>query len=251
MTFADIQTRVESNVIDLPSAVVANVPTYINRVIRSAERKYNFKYMEQSATFVTTTLLTSLTNQDGVSGSTIKNFKEFLGRGPYLLQQNANAKQLYVVNEDREALQTFTLNTSYPDAPQFIELSSLDLNQTATFLVYPYPDTNSDWNDGNYRIIIPYNAYSAPLVSGGDTNWLVVNADDYIEEAASALAFQANHDYQNMQIWQKMATDHWNEIKLADKRRRLSGTDTLVPQFDGANQGMTPDSSGIGKFGTF
>lgn len=251
MAFSDIQTRVQSNVIDLPSAVVANVPTYINRAIRSAERRYNFKYMEQSATFLTTTLVTSLTNQDGVSGSTIKNFKEFLGRGPYLLQQNANAKQLYVVNEDREALQTFTLNTTYPDRPQFIELTSLDNNQTATFLVYPYPDTNSDWADGNYRIIIPYVAYSATLVGAADTNWLVVNGDDYIEEAASALAFQANHDYQNMQVWASMADKHWQEIKKADKLRRLSGTDTLVPQFDGANQGMTPDSSGIGKFGSF
>lgn len=238
MTFSDLTTRVSSNVIDLPSSVQANVPVYVNRAIRSAERKYNFRYMEKSALFVTTTLLTSLINQDGSSNSTILNFKELLGRGPYVLQQNAAARGLYLAPEDREVLQAFTLNTSYPDAPVWVQLSGVDPNNTITVKVYPYPDLNSDWNDGNYRIVIPYTGYSTPLSSGSDFNWMTNNAEEYIEEQASGFAFQADHDYNGMALWFQRADAHFQEIKLADKKARLAGIDTLIPQFEGANFGQ-------------
>lgn len=230
MTFLDIKTQVLSNVIDLPPAVSAAVPGLINNAIRSAERRYNFKYMEGIASFTTAAAQLTL--------GTVARFKEFKDRGPYLFQQYAPARQIRVALESGEIQQVVIMNPILPgDRPRWLTVA-VDQVNTATFSVYPYPDVLSDWGDGNYRVIVPYYAYSPTYSADIDTNWLINNADDYIIMRATAEAFMKNWDYNSLALWKQQDQDKFNEVKQTDKKLRLSGIDTWVPHWEGAEQGM-------------
>lgn len=228
-TFAGLKAEVLTNIIDLPPAVSANVGTYINRAIKSAERRYNFKYMEAE---------TILTTAVGVLAlGSLSSFKEWRDRGPYGLQQFAPAFELAISDNTREQRKTFTLNTAYPDRPRYIRQSGMDSANNITLEITPYPDGNSDWSDGNYQIVLPYYAYSTALSGTTDFNWLTVNAEEYIIERATAYGFQADWDVQNSALWEQWAKNKFDEVKLTDKKMRLSGLNEFVVNLD-AKQGM-------------
>lgn len=229
MTFQALQTRVQTRVIDLPPAVLAEVPTLINEAIRTAQRKYNFRAMENSVTMITT--LGSLTP----SPSTITGFKEYKDKGPYLLRNLVKAKRELISSGDDAALSALA-DPNNPTEPNFLINSVSGDNSVWSFTVYPYPDTLSDWPDGNYRIVVPYYKYTGVLVNGSDTNWFVDNMDDYIYREATGQAFGLNWDYQAMALWLQQAEVKFKEAKNADKYTRLSGVDQLVPFWQGANQ---------------
>jgi hypothetical protein len=73
--------------------------------------------------------------------------------------------------------------------------------------VYPYPDGASDWPDGNYRIQIPYWAYTPPLVASGDTNWFTRDGPgvEYIVAAASMMCFEMDWDEARATFWRTKA----------------------------------------------
>ena len=53
MTFAQIKARVESYLIDVPTATAAEVGGWVNQAIRTAEERHNFRIQESSIQFVT------------------------------------------------------------------------------------------------------------------------------------------------------------------------------------------------------
>lgn len=229
MTFLDLQTRVKTRVIDLPPAVSAEVPKLINEAIRSAQRKYNFRAMERSTTLVTTTLSFVPTP------NTLALFKEYKDKGPYILQNLARAKRELITTADDAALDVLS-DINNPDEPDYLTSTVDPTTGVYTMSVYPYPDQLSDWPDGNYRIVVPYYAYSTPLVADGDTNWFVDNMDDYIYREATGQAFGLDWDYQSMTLWLQQSDVKYQEAKKADKMHRLGGVDQLVPMWQGANQ---------------
>lgn len=230
MTFLDIKTQVLANVIDLPPSVIAVVPKLINDAIRAAERRYNFKYMENTATF--TTVVGQL-----LLGTTA-DFKEYRDQGPYVQRQYARAYALTVTNDNGDPNRDVLLNPAQPRSPKYIMNSMSNPTNVFTFYVLPYPDLLSDWDDGNYKIYIPYYKYSPLLVNDGDTNWLANNADDYIIEKATGEALKKDWDYNGASVWLQSAENKFIEIRNTDKKLRLSGVTTLVPHWEGANQSM-------------
>lgn len=225
-TFANIQTSVRQLVIDLPPTVQQSIPRLVNNAIRSIQRKYNFTAMEGEDQIITT---------PGPPFSTrnIARFKEYQDKGPFLYRSQSKGSKLAVglFSEINTVLQTTQV-----DSPQFL-ISSLDgSTNIMTFYVIPYTDSNSDFDDGNYRIIIPYYSYTADLVNDDDTNWFTNNADDYIIYKAVGEAFGLDWDYNSMALWLQRAEEKFKEVKLADKYRRLGAIDTLVPNWEGANQ---------------
>jgi len=228
-TFLDLQTAVQQRVIDLPPTVLAAVPRLINHAIRSIQRKYNFRAMEQSVTMITA--VGSLTP----TPNTIANFKEYRDKGPYLIRNLSEAKRFITASEP-DASMFERADATLPDEPHFL-FNTTDINTGATtFSIFPYPDALSDWNDAQYRIVVPVYVYSADLVNSGDANWFTNNAADYIEREAAGQAFGLDWDYNSMAILLQEADKKYKEIKLADKTNRLSSVDTLVPMWQGANQ---------------
>lgn len=230
MTFLDIKTAVLANVIDLPPAVVSAVPKLINDAVRAAERRYNFKYMEATSSFVTSAGVQLL--------GTVANFKEYRDRGPYVSRQYASAYDLYVVSDNGDVNRALLVNASYPSRPKYISNTGDGLTNLYSFSVWPFPDAISDWGDGNYRISVPYFRFSAVMSADIDTNWLVNNADDYIIEKATGEAMKKDWDYNGAAVWLQSAENKFVEIRLTDKKLRLSGVTTLVPHWEGGRQGM-------------
>lgn len=225
-TFSDIKSRVQTRIIDLPQAVQTELPFLINDAIRSAQRRYNFRAMEQVQTFTTTS--------GSVSLGSLSRFKEYKDKGPYLLRQRSVAKRFLTALEP-DARMAVLSDADLPDEPQFI-INTIGNDGSTTLTIAPYPDTNSDWDDGNYRIVVPYYAYTAKLVANGDTNWFTENAEDYIISQATARGFQLDWDYESMALWLQDAEKLFQEVKKADKMQRLSSVDTLVPMHEGALQ---------------
>lgn len=226
-TFAELKTRVSRRIIDLPPAVTAEVGDLVNDAIRSMQRRYNWRAMEATQNWTTSEGVTAL--------GTIDRFKEYRDKGPFLLRaQSKSRKILTVLDTD---VNMAVLNTAdFPDAPEFIMNSVNASTGVVSFSIAPFPDINSDWLDGDYRIVVPFYQYSAKLVNDGDTNWFTDNAEDYIVSRATARGFQLDWDYDSMALWLQDAEQLFNEIKQTDKKQRLASVDTLVPMWQGANQ---------------
>lgn len=226
-TFLELRTDVQVLVIDLPPAVLAAVPRLVNEAIRSMQRGYNFRAMEVVTPFTTATGVLQL--------GTIANFKEYRDKGPYILRQYTRGRKLLTAI-DSDVDQAVLASTSLPQPPEFVINTVNQSTGAWTFSIAPYPDINSDWPDGNYRIVIPSYNYTAPLVNDGDSNWFTNNANDFIVYKATAEAFGRDWDYDSMALWLQRADEKLKEIKKADKTNRLSSVDALVPMWRGANQ---------------
>lgn len=226
-TFVQIKTDVSQLVIDLPPTVQSAVGTLVNGAVRSMQRVYNYRAMEASTPFTTTVGSLAL--------GTIANFKEYRDKGPYMLRQLSRARKLLTAL-DTDVDQAVLANADLPLEPEFIINSVNQSNGVWTFTLSPYPDDLSDWDDGNYRIIIPSYTYTADLVSDGDTNWFTQNAADFITYKATAEAFGRDWDYDSMALWLQRANEKLKEVRKADMTNRLSSVDTLVPMWRGANQ---------------
>lgn len=226
-TFLEIKNDVAALVIDTPTSVISAIPTLVNEAIRSMQRDYNYRAMEQSSAFVTAEGVLEL--------GTIANFKEYRDKGPYMLKKLTRARKLLTaLGPDID--QAVLSSSDYPEEPEFISNSVNVSTGVWTFSLAPYPDTNSDWDDGNYRIIIPSYVYTADLTLDGDNNWFTNNARDYIVYKATGEAFGRDWDYDSMAIWLQRASEKLKEIRKADKLNRVSSVDALVPMWEGANQ---------------
>lgn len=226
MTFLEIKTRVQTRIIDLPTAVQNELSFLVNDAIRAAQRMYNYRAMEQTQVFVTT--------PGSLTLGTLPRFKEYKDKGPYMLRQRTVAKRFLTALEP-DARMAVLNDVDLPDEPQFV-LNTIADDGSTTLTIAPYPDSNSDWDDGNYRIVVPYYAYTAKLVNDGDTNWFTENAEDYIVAQATARGFQLDWDYDSMALWLQDASRILADVKKADKMQRLSSVDTLVPMYEGALQ---------------
>src|SRR6185369_7426636 len=192
-TFLDLRTRVSEQVIDLPTTVQNRIPVLINQAIREMQRNYNFRAMEVSQTFVTAQAALTLTP------TSILRFKEFRDKGPYLLRYLDKARRYITVSQADADLAVLS-DVNNPDEPSFLINSVDPATGATTFTIAPYPDGNSDWPDGNYRIVVPAYAYSADLSGDADQNWYTNFADDYIELKAASEAFGLDWDFDKMAL---------------------------------------------------
>lgn len=226
-TFKQLQDRVKSNVIDLPTAIVTAVPRLINSAMRQLQVDHDFKIME--ALFQPTTVIATRS-----LGAVPADFKEYRGE-PWFLKNDSTITKVSLANKREDIYSAIDENDSY--FPMVIlQAVQSDTQGNGDFWVYPLPDGASDYTDGEYRMKIPYWAFLNDLVNDGDTNWFTNRADLYLEYKATAEAFMRNWDAERSVVWeQKAAIEHKQILKL-DKLLRLStGSNTLVPLWKGAN----------------
>lgn len=226
-TFGDIQTRVQSNIIDLPTAVLNQIPTLINQAQRQLQINHNFKIME-ALNEPTTTVNTR------VLGAVPSDWKEYRGR-PWFLKNDGSIVRMIQANSREDIWKAMDeADTNYPMV--ILQAVESDTLGNGNFWVYPLPDGNSDYTGGEYRVKIPYWAYLANLVNTGDQNWFTNNADLYLEYRATAEGFAKNWDTAHSAEWATKAAIELKDVVKKDKLLRLStGSNTLVPLWQGAN----------------
>lgn len=225
-TFLQIRQQVETNLIDLPTAVQSAIPRLVNSAMTFIQDQHNFKVMETlDQSFVTTG------NNHGI-GNMPSNFKEWRGL-PYYLTFAADRKQIQIAPSREAALSVY--NDDDIGAPTLLVDGEPNDQGVRELRVYPRPDQASDYSDGAYRIHLPYYRYVTALSLDGDTNWFTVNAEDWLVFRATAEGFAIDWDVENQAVWEAKAQSRLQAVLNKDKRYRLSGLTTLVPHYQGAN----------------
>lgn len=247
--FSAIQTRVQRRVIDLPAAVIAEVPQLINVALTKLQEKHDFRVMEQELAAVTLVNTHPLVTAVGGAAITIgptgtTNVKKWRGE-PWFLTYNEGAPTRMTWANSRESIWgsfdqggAVSLEASFPN---LILEEMADDTGNRTLSVYPLPDGNSDWPDFEYRITIPYWRYLPQLVAAGDHNWFTdqPSGEEFIVRWAAGEAFALNWDFQKFAVLEAQAEVHYKDLVTADKRARLGAVESFVPHWRGAYSNRT------------
>ena len=261
--YSELQSRVQSRVIDLPPTVLAEVPQLVNEAMFELQSRHNFKCMEQTLYAYTQysnrilqngapanptqpplftypgqgTSITNFTLNMGLPGG----FKEFAtSQSPtFVRYTDGSVRFIEVAPDQRSVYGTYTEGDYSFPAIIVLAPPTTVLNNDAQFGVYPLPDGLSDWPDGEYRIQIPVYQYFANLVTPGDSNWLCQNphGEHFILEWATAEAFALDWDAQNEQKWKAKSELSFKRVVDADKKFRLSAVNELAIHYRGQYQG--------------
>lgn len=229
-TFSELKTEVTTLLIDAPDAVRSLVGTYVNRAMRTIQTDYNFKVMESEKAFTTTTLTRELGSF--VAGDRVKEFRDF----PYLRRFDGQVKRLFWLPGREDALLTYSYSTddlSDKGEPRDLWLVVADDNETRTVEVGPLPDVSqSDWSDGEYRIIIPYYRYLPGLVNDIDENWFTTFGEEALIFMATGFGFMADWDEERATGWFQLATTKIRELKSKEAGASTSKSRVLAPRAD-------------------
>ncbi len=218
-TFLDIKTAVEGNVIDLPTFVQDSVDALINRAYRKAQSLHNFWVMRAEYS-PTTTADTRL-----LPGTFPTNWKEWRGKPYYTEDTGAKRRMELLPSLDAARAKWDEDDVGDPQGLAEILMTEAGLSGLN---VYPLPDGNSDYDDGEYRITVPYYKYLPVLSGDADTNWLVTEGEEWIEAEATRQAFIKDWDEERATFWQKEAGRAWKDLQLRDKYKVLSMTETMA-----------------------
>ncbi len=218
MNFAQVQTNVENYLLDLPSETQALIPDWIERAVREAEEDFNFDHMQAEARIQTVAGVRELLNEP-------LRYKE--GRGnPYLLTSDGDREPIQWAASFEDMLaqspESSTDTTLGADKPAFILGRYDEYDDDFELEVYPLPDGNSNWDNGEYRIRIPYWRYTDGS-SNNSTNWFTQNIPFYVIFKAAAFGFEFNRDERRAQYWEKRAMQQLRKAKGKQKRARLNG----------------------------
>lgn len=226
-TFAEIKTRVERRVIDLPTSVQNEVGTLVNEALRTIQTRHNFKVMEaESGPTVTTedshTLL-----------AVPSDFKEYRKK-PYVLRDDGDSYPIQVLHSRGTVIRLFGDEANRDEGEPLVLLDAEPSDEAGTrnWEVWPYPDGNSDYSDGEYRVVVPYWKYLAALSADSDTNWFTVNAEEWLVNRATSEAFFLDWDEQRGTVWAERANAEFQKVVMRDKHFRMSGVDTLTLHLD-------------------
>lgn len=232
-TFGELQTRVQHIVIDLPTSVTAQVPTLIKEAVRKLQTKHDFEICKATTAVLTTTLETR------VLAALPSDWNKWRGK-PYHIGVQGQVLELGTFAERADALREFdTMDGGEADpetmsgSPVGILLSEpTDELGTRNIEVYPLPDGNSLYLDGEYRIVLPYWKFLTTLSGAGDQNWFTNNAEEWIVFMAAAGAFFLDWDENRGTLWTQRASVEYKDIILRDKYTKLGQVSEIVPNRD-------------------
>lgn len=217
MTMDAIVTRVERRLIDLPTRVTVETVTLVNEAIKAACERHNFHEMKAEAPFTTVDATQLL-------GAVPARFKEtrdvpFLRDGELGVLGTTEITELASL---QEALRDFPLDdTNVGGRPLAILREYDDDSTTDQFLVFPFPDTSSQWDNGLFRVVIPYWRYPAALAAG-QTNYFTDNWEEYLVAAATAEGFNLSWAEERAARWEVRAESRLRSLIKADKRAKLT-----------------------------
>lgn len=225
MTFLELRTEVLANLIDTPAYIQAAAPTLVNRAIKDLQRKRNFYVMRTTVTF--NTAFEQRTLADVPS-----NFKMFNGK-PYYVEELGMTYPIAVASSKTAAEMAFGTDPTLDfGRPQVIAQGEPSDSGERKFEVYPFPDGNSDYADGEYRIRIPYFRFLPVLTTDAATNWFTDNAEEWIVFRATARGFARLWGEDHARDWNGRAAEVYPDIKQQDVALWCGGIETFVPHLD-------------------
>jgi hypothetical protein len=106
------------------------------------------------------------------------------------------------------------------------------LDAASGLWVWPLPDGNSDYSDGEYRVKVPYWSKLPALVADADTTWLTNLAATYLIAETVRRGFMLDWDEDRAKFWSNEAVVQKRMLLLDDKMKWLEGAEPMVPYPD-------------------
>jgi hypothetical protein len=225
MDFGQIQDEVESWLLDLPSGAASRVPGWTNQAIKDAAKRHNFKCMEAELTPDTV-------DQQRLLVALPADWKEHRGL-PYLYRQDGSTREINWAPSESEMIRTYAIqlpdegNTTPADEGEPRYLLERGEYPDGQIDVFPLPDDESDWDNGNWRLVVPYWAYPADLALDSATNFFTLKGDFYCIWKAVSLGFAWNRDEERAQFFEAKAEREFKTLERIDKRSKLPDRITL------------------------
>lgn len=216
--------------IDLPAAVLAEVPNYVRLAHREGQRRHNFKIMEaKTAQLVTTAFQRGL-------GNLPSDWKEARGDAWTTDDLGETCPVLWGGEREQLVLEWGEDPDLHFGPPAYLlQGEPTDVAGTIPLEVFPYPDDLAVTADGNYRITIPYWRYLPELTTNGQTDWFTVHGEEWIVFRAAAEGFFADWDEERGTLWLQRANERFKELRLLDKTTVLAQMgDTMSVNWQGA-----------------
>lgn len=220
MNLTEIEGHVTGYLLDVVASTNLLVVDLINKAVTAAERRpHNFRFMETQAQYTTGADVQLLSARPAL-------WKKDRMK-PWLSLNDGTRVELEWVSE-QEAWRWYPLTTApTTDNGQPLEILVTDEN----LYVYPEPGGESDWGDGDYRVVIPYYTFSEELVtSSNETNWWTDNAPWYLIFYAVAEGMVRNREENRAAIYASKAEKEYQEARMHDGRSKLPDRLSLVPR---------------------
>lgn len=229
-TYSTIQSRVLTRLIDTPSAVRAEVPTLVNTALRDIMKGRDWKCMETSVDVVT-----DVTNTNHILMAKPSDWKVANGKAYFFADPTGRSRNIEWKTDLRYALDTYGTRDSYPQTLVEV-IDNTKMDGSSNFLLFPFVDGASNFDDGEYRISIPYYRSFPLFAQPTDTNWFSVYADNYLIYYATALGFMVDWDEGNAAIWFQAAQTEFKKLSTADKLAEVQNVQTLEIRTGGARR---------------
>jgi len=221
MDNGQVKAEVESWLLDLPAGASARVQGWVNEALTEATKRYNFKAMWDEQLPITV-------NQQRELFTKPANWKEHRGE-PYYFHQDGSTTPISWAQSEAQMVRTYAIqlpdegNTSPADegAPRYL------LERDTTVDVFPLPDDESDWNNGLYRMCVPYWKHMTAMSADADTNFLTEKAPFYVIWYATHLGFLWARDEARSDKFATKAEREFQKLKFQDKISKLPDKLTL------------------------
>ena len=220
MNFDEIVSRVEEWLLDLPTETVANIPRFVNEAIHKAEQKHNFLHMERVLEVTTVTGQRELADFPS-------DYKAGRSDPWYVTDAGGVTEFDWAPSRSDMHRQYGDNSTNDQGSPEFILELVDEVEGVKEFWVYPFPNDQSDYSDGLWRVKIPYWGYT-PDLSGAENNFITNNGDYYCIHKAAALGFLFNRDEQRAALQDNLARVEYKDLKNEDKRSRVKRRSELT-----------------------
>lgn len=217
--FSTLKTRVKDYLIDVPNKTDALVGDWLNRAVVKAEERFDFKHMQVSQDYTTTV-------DTRVLSATLPSGWKSLRDPPFYTRDD----EFVTTQEMGHAVSAHDMRRMYAEeddgAPDFLLFDPED----ESVKVYPLPDGGSDYDDGEYRITVPYWKYSDTLVNNADTNWFTDNAEWYLVFFAAAEGMLFNRDHEEASLYFQRAQEELSQKVRTNKETQSRRPRMLVPR---------------------
>lgn len=217
-TFSDLETRVQTRLIDVRAEVTAEIPLLINEAIQALCGVHNWNCMKAELQFITNSRAANPHILGQIPTGTTSQWQWKEPRGdPYYLMQIGDTREMVYTSSRTMTYRQFsafdTFDVGPPrqlligeaSNPQIPDPANADASMGSLNIeVYPMPDGMSDWNTapgGEYRVNIPYWGYLPDLSSPTSVNWFTLNAAPFIIDFATGRGFQLDWDETRAQYW--------------------------------------------------
>ena len=233
-TFGDVQEQVVSlwsGFVDVPEDILRNVAKYVNLAQQHAQDHHYFRCMELLLSANTTPGAILLVAKPTSQGR----WREWRDR-PYLLRNDGYYEHLDWLPAEFDTRIYYSQAAADTGPPRYLYETATDIQ------IFPLPDANSDYGDGNYRVRVPYFGYLADLSTITDVNWFTTNAEQYLIFAAAGFGFERMGRHDLAALWglnllpqqapQGKADRELRRLIRVDKLSRLPNTISLIPRAD-------------------